>query len=397
MPRHPRFSAREHSMTLSIRPVVTPRDLKRFVTFPWRIYERDPNWVPPLIDGQIEKLAPGRNPFWDHAERALWLAVDAGKPVGTIAAIIDHAQNRVLGQAIGVFGFFECVNDPAAARLLLDTAGAWLGARGMTVMHGPYNPGPNDEVGLLVEGYHTRPALMEGHTPPYYTELIEAAGFRRLWETVAWLAIIPPETRRFEEVVPPKLLRAAEWAAKRSQARLRSVDLTRWEAEVATACRIYNAALADLPNFVPLPEAEFQQLGASFKPLVDPGLALFAEVDGEPAGFALTLPDLNEALQHVNGRLWPTGMLKLWWHSRRLRRATFRILMIGPEFRGRGLESLLIVETARGIVARGFREVDMGLTGEDNENMQRMMAGLAMQVYRRYRVYEKEIGRQGNK
>jgi len=383
-------------MALSIQPVVTQRDLKRFVTFPWRIYRDDPNWVPPLIAGQMDRLTPGRNPFWEHAERALWLATESGQPVGTIAAIVDHAQNRALGQAIGSFGFFECVNDPAAARLLLDTAADWLTTRGMKVVCGPYNPGINDEPGLLVEGYATRPALMEGHTPPYYTALVEAAGFHKQWETVAWLTIIPPEARRGEDVIPPKLLRTAQWAASRSQARLRPVDLSRWEAEVAVACKISNAALAHLPNNVPTPEAEFQHLAASFKPLVDPALAFFAEVNGEPVGFALTLPDLNEALQHVNGRMWPFGALKLWWHSRHLRRATFKILMIRPEFRGRGLESLLTTETARAIFARGFREVDMSLTGEDNENMQRMMAGLGMQVYRRYRVYERTIDRQSN-
>jgi GNAT superfamily N-acetyltransferase len=378
-------------MALSIQPVVTRRDLKRFVTFPWRIYRDDPNWVPPLIAGQMDKLTPGRNPFWEHAERALWLATDAGKPVGTIAAIIDHDKNRALGQTVGSFGFFECRKDAAAARLLLDTAAAWLTGRGMTVMHGPYNPGANDEVGLLVEGHDTRPALMEGHTPPYYIDLVEAAGFHKLWDTVAWLSVIPPQAQRVEDVIPPKLLRTAQWAASRSQARLRPVDLAHWEAEVAVACQIYNAALAHLPNWVPFPEAEFQHLSASFKPLVDPALAFFAEVNGEPVAFALTLPDLNEALQHVNGRLWPLGALKLWWHSRHLRRATFKILMIRPEFRGRGLESLLTTETARAIFARGFREVDMSLTGEDNENMQWMMAGLGLQVYRRYRVYERVI------
>jgi GNAT superfamily N-acetyltransferase len=239
--------------------------------------------------------------------------------------------------------------------------------------------------------------LMEGHTPPYYVELVEAAGFHKLWDTVAWLSVFPPEARRAEDVIPAKLLRTVQWAASRSQARLRPVDLSRWEAEVAVACQIYNAALAHLPNWVPFPEAEFQQMAASFKPLVDPALAFFAEVNGEPVAFALTLPDLNEALQHVNGRLGPIGMLKLWWHSRHLQRATFKILMIRPEFRGRGLESMLTTETARVIFDRGYREVDMSLTGEDNDNMQRMMAGLGMQVYRKYRVYEKEISRQGNK
>ena len=208
--------------------------------------------------------------------------------------------------------------------------------------------------GLLIEGHDTRPALLESHTPAYYATLVEAAGFRKHWDTVAWLATIPPGTRRVEDVLPAKLLRAEEWARKRSQAKLRPVDLARWEAEVSMARKIYNAALADLPGNTPFPEAEFQRMSASFKPLVDPTLWLVAEVDGEPVGFALTLPDLNEALQQVNGRLGPIGMAKLWWHSRHLHRATFKILMIRPEVRGRGIETLLITETARAIFARGY-------------------------------------------
>lgn len=378
-------------MLLTLHPVTTARDLKRFVTFPWRIYRDDPNWVPPLIAGQMDKLTPGRNPFWASAERQLWLALDGKQPVGTIAAIVDHHANQALGEKVGTFGFFECVNDPAVARALLDTAATWLAGRGMTAMRGPYNPGPNDEYGLLVEGDATRPALLEGHTPPYYAALVEAAGCHKHWESVAWLATVPPEVRRVEDVLPAKLLRAAEWARTRSQARLRPINIARWDDEIGLACRIYNAALAHLPNYVPVPEADFRHTAAAFRPLIDPALALIAEVDGEPAGFALTLPDFNEALQHANGRLWPIGALKLWWHSRRLRRATFKILMIRPEFRGRGVETLLIMETVRAVFTRGFREMDMSLTGEDNEAMQRMMAGLNLQVYRRYRIYEREV------
>ncbi len=379
-------------MSLTLRPVTTARDLRRFVSFPWSIYRDDPHWVPPLIAAQIDKLTPGRNPFWADAERELWLALDGRRPVGAIAAIVDHRANRTLGESAGSFGFFECVDDPAVACALLDTAAGWLADRGMTVMRGPYSPGPNDEYGLLVEGHATRPALLEGHTPPYYISLVEAAGLRKHWESVAWLATVPPEARRVEDVLPPKLLRAAEWARARSRARLRPIDLARWNAEIGLACRIYNAALAHLPNHVPVTEAEFQHTAASFRPLIDPALTLLAEVDGEPAGFVLTLPDLNEALRYANGRLWPTGALKLWWHSRHLRRATVKLLMIRPEFRGRGVEVLLMTETARAIFARGFREVDMSLTGEDNEAMQRMMAGLNMRVYRRYRVYERRLG-----
>lgn len=379
-------------MTLTIQPITTRRDLRRFVTFPWRIYRGDPNWVPPLIGGQMDKLTPGRNPFWANAERALWLAERDGQPVGTIAAIIDHGHNRALGQAVGTFGFFECVNDQAVADLLLGTAADWLRGRGMTVMRGPYNPSGSDEVGLLIEGYDTRPALIEAHTPPYYVALVEAAGFTRYWDTMAWLARADPRTQTLADVLPERIFRIADRAKTRAGATLRPVNPARWDAEVELVVRLYNAALAHLPDFVPIPLAEFAAFATAFRPILDPDLALIVEVAGRPVGFALALPDLNEALQHVNGRLFPFGVLKLWWYGRRLHRVSFKILVVVPEFWGRGLESVLITEIARVALAKGYCEMDLSLTGEENENIQRLLAGLGMRVYRRYRVYQKVLG-----
>ncbi len=319
-------------MTLSIRPVTTQRDLKRFVTFPWRIYRGDPNWVPPLIGGQMDKLTPGRNPFWKTAERALWLAERDGVPIGTIAAIVDHNHNRVLGQTVGTFGFFECVDDQAVANLLLETATRWLLDRDMTVMRGPYSPAGNDEVGLLIEGYDTRPAILEGHTPPYYILLVEAAGFAKHWDTMAWLAQAGPDAQTVEDVLPARLFRIAERARERAGATLRKINMAAWDTEVALAGQLYNAALAHLPDFTPLPAAEFAAFAAAFRPILNPDAALIIEVAGWPVGYALALPDFNEALQHANGRLFPCGALKLWWYGRRLHRLSFKILMMLPEF-----------------------------------------------------------------
>jgi GNAT superfamily N-acetyltransferase len=310
---------------------------------------------------------------------------------------VDYGHNRALGQTIGTFGFFECVNDQAVADLLLDTAAGWLQERGMTLMRGPYNPSGTDEVGLLIEGFDTRPALLEAHTPPYYVSLMEGAGFTKYLDTMAWLVRADPEARDVADVLPPRLVRVAERAQTHIAARLRPVNLAAWDAEVGLACRIYNAALAHLPDYVPVPEAEFAAFAAAFKPILDPDMALVAAVNGQPAGFALALPDFNEALQHANGRLFPFGALKLWWYGRRLHRATFKILMVLPEYRARGLETLLIVATARALWAKGYREADLSLTGEENENVQRLLAGLGMKVYRRYRVYQRELSRQGNK
>lgn len=379
-------------MTLTLHPVSSRRDLRRFVTFPWRIYRSDPNWVPPLISEQMRKLDAARNPFWRNADRMLWIAMRDGKPAGTIAAIVENGRGGDARERLGTFGFFECVQDARVANALLERGAEWLRSRGMTLMRGPYNPSGTDEVGLLIEGHDTRPALVEAHTPPYYVDLVVGAGFEKHLDTMAWLASAPPGARDFDEAMSPKLVRVAQWAATRPGVRLRTVDLSRWDEEVGLACRLFNDALSTLQGHLPVPEAEFRSFADSFKPFIIPKAAVVAEVDGTPAAFALALPDLNEALQHANGRLWPTGALKIWWHSRRLTRATFKILMVLPEYRRRGLEALLIATVGRALWDAGYREADLSLTGEENENIQNYLAGLGMRVYRRYRVFQKRIG-----
>jgi len=231
-------------MTLTILPVTADRDVRRFVTFPWRIYRTDPHWVPPLIEAQMDRLDTARNPFWRNAERALWLVERDGVPVGTIAAIIDHTHNRTLTETLGTFGFFECANDQSVADLLLKTAADWLAARGMTAMRGPFNPSSTDEVGFLIEGFDTRPALLEAHTPAYYPALIESAGFKKHLDTMAWLVEVGPEPQDRAAVFPEKLIRVAERARARSGVRVRTIDMAHWDAEIGLAHRIFNAGLA---------------------------------------------------------------------------------------------------------------------------------------------------------
>src|SRR5512146_2341724 len=158
-------------MSIAITPVRTTAEREQFVRFAWQVNRADPHWVPPLIDERLAKLDPQRNPFWKTAEQALWLASRDGRPVGTIAAIVDHHAIQALGDVVGMFGFFECRNDPEAARGLFETAAEWLWAQGCLKMRGPYNPSASDEVGILVDGFDTRPALLMGHNPPYYREL----------------------------------------------------------------------------------------------------------------------------------------------------------------------------------------------------------------------------------
>lgn len=378
-------------MDIIIKPVVSPKELKQFVILPWRIYRNDPHWVPPLVDDMLTKLNPQRNPFWRTAERSLWIAWYGKRPVGRIAAILDKARNSALKQPVGEFGFFECFEDAVIAELLLETAADWLRQHGMTLMRGPYNPSPSDEIGILVEGFDTRPALMEAHNPPYYPAFFETNGFSKYVDTLARLARRQPGQTDLAQALPEKLVRTARLARKRSDITIRKMDLKKWDSEIKLACRIYNAALAPVPDFTPISEAEFLEQANALKPIFDAELALVAEVGGKPAGFALALPDINEAFQHVNGRLGPLGMAKLWWFSRKMKRVSFKILMVLPEFQNRGVEALLVIQAVQAIWDKGYVEVDMSLTGEENEKSTRFQEHLGMQVYRRYRIYEKSL------
>ncbi len=313
-----------------------------------------------------------------------------GKPAGTIAGIIDHHSIETTHHQVGQFGFFECIDDSRVACRMLDTVADWAREKGMAALRGPFNPSPSDEVGILVEGFETRPAILEAHTPPYYPALIEAAGFHKFIDNLARLVTRTPNDT-FESLLPEKLRRVAERASQRPDLVIRPLRMDEWDSEIRQACQIYNAALACLPDYTPIPEAEFARFAESFRPLMDPRLALLAEVNCQPVGFALALPDVNEALRHVNGRLDLPGLVKLWWYSRKLARVSFKVLMVLPEYQGRGVEAVLVEKIGRTIWGLGYQEIDMSLTGEENVKSTRLQENLGFKVYRRYRVYEKDL------
>ncbi len=292
-------------------PADTRRELERCFRFARTVYRNDPNWVEPILADRLAKVDPGRNPFWRTAERRLWMALRGEDVAGTIAAIHDRRSNEALHQSLGTFGFFECLEDPEAAGLLVDTAAAWLATRGLSAMRGPYNPSADDEPGILVEGFDTLPAIMEGHAPPYYARLLEGAGMRKHQDMFARLIVRPPGDHPFLEDAAPRLRRAIEIAGRRDRGVvIRTLDRRRWDEDIRIACRLFNAALAYLPEHVPVSEEEFLAMAEGLKPILDDELALLAEVDGRPAGFALVLPDVNQALRHVHGRLGLIGTLR---------------------------------------------------------------------------------------
>jgi hypothetical protein len=378
----------------------TRADLRRFFRFPRVVYRRDPCWIEPILADRLAKVDPARNPFWRTADRRLWMALRGRGVVGTIAAIHDRRAGEALGQSLGTFGFFECLDDGEAAMLLVETAAAWLAARGLSAMRGPYNPAVDDEPGVLVEGFDTVPAIMEAHAPPYYARLLEAAGMRTHQQMFARLFVRPAGNHSFLEDAPQRLRRAFAIADRRDRGVvIRTLDRGRWEQDIRTACRLFNAALGYLPAFVPVAEEEFLAMAEGLKPILDDELALLAEVDGKPAGFGLVLPDVNQALRHCRGSLGPVGMLRFLLARRRIDRVSFKIMMVSPEFQDRFVEVLILRRLGEAVWRKGYRQVDLSMTGDENWKSNRIQERTGPRVYRRYRIYQtdlREVARDGS-
>ncbi len=373
---------------LRIVPVASRRDLVAFFRFPRRVYRGDLHWVEPILADRLAKVDPGRNPFWRTAERELWAALRGRAVVGTIAAIHDRRAAKTLHRSLGTFGFFECLDDTEAARALVAKAGAWLAARGLTAMRGPYNPSADDEPGILVEGFDTLPAVMEAHNPPYYARLLESAGMRKHQQMFARLLERPPGNHPFLEDAAPRLRRAIEIARRRDRGvTVRTLDRRRWDTDIRTACRLFNAALGYLPEFVSVSEEEFLAMAEALKPVLDDDLALLAEVDGRPAGFGLAIPDVNQALRFARGSLGPLGLARFLLHRRAIDRASFKIMMVAPEFQDRFVEVLIIARLGETLWRKGYRSVDLSMTGDENWKSNRIQERTGPRVYRRYHIY----------
>lgn len=371
-----------------VRVVTTRRELEEFCAWPATLYADDPNYVQPLTSDLMNKLTPGRDPFWRNAERELFLATRDGRTVGTLAAVLDRGRLEAKKDSTGQFGWFECVDDERVAAALIERAKTWLRARGCEAIEGPYNPSASDEHGLLIEGFETRPALMEGHHRRYYAALLEKCGLAPLREAYAWLVKPDPEARGdVSKIFPEKLTKGAARARSNPDVRVRSMDLARWDDEVRLAHELYNRSMATVADFVPMDLGSFRQLCDSFRPIVDAELIKLVEVKGQCAGYALVLPDANQALRYARGAVTPLNALRVLRESQKLTRVCFKVLMIDPAFRSRGLESLLIEECTKTILAKGFTEADLSLTGEENTKINFILFGLGFTIYRKYKTY----------
>jgi GNAT superfamily N-acetyltransferase len=366
------------------------RDLAAFCRLPWRIYKGDPHWVPPLISDRIKYLDPKTGPFYTHADVALLLARREGEVVGTIAPFIDRTLVERTGRTAGGFGFFETVNDWEVARALLDAACGWLKERGAVVIEGPNSFTANEAPGVLVERTDSPQAMLEAYTPLYYKEMLERYGMQTLDDRYAY------RVRRAQfgenlEKLPAHLLRVAEAVRRAANVKLRRLRMEDWDKEIGLALYLYNETIKDVLDIPPLPETDFRRMAAPLKALIDPDLVLFAEVEGKPVGFCVAMPDPNRVLIHLNGRLFPFGWLQARRWMRRIDVVSFKLMGVLPEYRRRGIESLLYLEEIRAIFGKGYAWLEGSVTSAKNPGINLIATRLGAERHKHFRVFRMDL------
>ncbi|MCG8463565.1 MAG: hypothetical protein MI750_01780 [Xanthomonadales bacterium] len=369
---------------------VDPKDganLQRFIDVPKALYQDDPAWVAPL-DMEQKELLTDHNHFFKHGKAAYWLARRGDQIVGRISAQIDELYEPIHKAKVGYFGLFECINDVEVAQALFTAAGQWLRERGCEAVHGPFNLSINASCGLLVEGLETPPYMMMGHARPYYPELLSACGFSKAKDLLAYrldLALeFPPMatklTKRFARNI--KLGDIHDFPRKQAYSLMRDLFNDAWQGNW---------------GFVPFTEEEFAAMGKNLNLIMDPRQAQFAYVDGEPVGMMVTLPDVNEALRGLNGRLLPFGWLKMLWRLkvRKVSRVRVPLMGVSSKLHGSnlagGVAFMLLSNAWELAVEAGYSEAELSWILEDNKAIKDVIERVGGVVYKRYRIYEKSL------
>jgi GNAT superfamily N-acetyltransferase len=376
-----------------ISTVMSSRDLNDFITFPWEVYKDDPYWVPPLLSERKTFLNKDENPFFKHAKADFFLARRNGKIVGTIAAFTNELYNEFQDTNVGFFGFFEVLEDPEAAEVLLSTAVKWAKQTGHTSIIGPAQFSTNDEAGLLVDGFDDFPRMLMTYNPPRYLEYLEKAGFEKAMDLWAYAV----DLDEFLGNLPDKLVRVVEKVKERKKLTIRTVNMREFNAEVDKVKVVYNRSWEKNWGFVPFTDPEIEVLAKNLKPLIDPRLVIIVEKEDELVGFGLTLPDLNQPLHKAYprpGTPEPFTLLKFLWNWKIRKTITWiRVWALGvlPEYRGTGVDAMLYLETARAAARQGIRWVEASWILENNDMMNRAIQMIGGKVYKTYRLFEKQI------
>lgn len=376
------------SASLRVLPVIDKQELELFIRIPDMILGADPAWVSPLLIERRMHLSEKSNPFFQHARWQAWIAWRGDRPVGRISAQVDALYLEQHHDATGHFGMLDAEDQPETFAALLHTAQCWLREQNMQRIRGPFNLSINEEMGLLVDGFSTPPVFMMGHALPYYQERIEQCGYVKAKDTLAYM--IAPD---FE--APAVMQRLVNASAHRI--RVRPLDKKRFEEEIALLRDIFNDAWAENWGFVPFTAAEFHDVGQNLRYLVAPELIQIAEVDGEAAAFIVALPNVNEAIRGLHGKLFPIGWLKLLWRLKVRFPGSARVPLMGVRRKfqrsrlGTSLAFLVIDAVRKHLHSRGATQIELSWILEDNVGMRNIIELIGGKAYKRYRVYERPL------
>ncbi len=367
---------------MEIIPVTSLRDQREFIELPYRLYRSDPNWVAPLRSEQAGQFNLQKNPMLEHCTYQLFLAREDGAVVGRIAAFTDRLALEHWGEPVGLFGSFECTRDPVAASGLLEAARTWLSGQGMCAMRGPWSFA-SQEWGLVVEGFTPPPVIMAPYNPPWYNDYLIAYGLNKVKDLLVYYM-----DAREGYAIPERILRLTDKVQQRYGVTTRILDMRRLEAEVLTIVDLANRSIADNWGFYPVTVAEARAMARDLKDIVHPrGIILAEGPDGSPVGFAMALPDVNQLLKGLDGRLFPTGWIRLLAGLPRLKQYRMWALGVIPEYQGRAIDTLLYRRLYEELHSPEIR-MEINYVLEDNDRMNNAIERLGAKPLRRYRVYQ---------
>jgi GNAT superfamily N-acetyltransferase len=372
---------------IEVSQVTGRKERDRFIKFPWRIYRDDPAWVPPLIIERKAFLDRKRHPFYRHGDAALFLAKRNGEIVGRIMASDDPNYNALHQSSVGCFGLFESIDDVDVAAALFDRAAEWLRRRGRSEIMGPIDYSTNYVCGLLIDGFQHPPTVLTAHNPSYYARLIEACGLEKVKDWYAWW--FDPDNAPVS-----RLRRLVDARSRKTSVKIRPINLRRLEDDSQRLSSVFNEAWKNNWGFVPFTEAEAKHMATEMRPILVPWMTLIAEVDDAPVAFVICVPDINVALQRLNGRLTrfglPTGLIKLLYQRNKIRTARFIALGVLEKYRRAGIAEMLVLQVMEEGARRGFKG-ELSMTLEDNVMINRFLEAVGASRYKTYRIYKRTI------
>lgn len=376
-------------MNVTVREVTSKQDIRDFLEVPFSTYKDDRNWVAPLFLERMEHLDPKKNPYFQHADVKLFVAYQGAKPVGRISAQDDSLRLEIHKDNKGLFGFFDSVDEPRVAAELLGAAQGWLKARGRIGMLGPFNFSINDEMGLLIEGFDTPPIVFMSHARPHYQALLEQHGLAKAKDVIAYNCLNVP--------LPPLLERVQKRAMASGDFSVRPLNLKDMGNEVRTLMNIFNDAWSENWGFVPFTEAELTKLGKDLKMVINSNYGAVASYKGEEAAFVVTLPNVNEYITGMNGRLLPFNWLNLATQVIRKRPDSYRMPLMGVRKKfhntpvGSALATLVIEAVRSYHSARGGKTIELSWILEDNYPVRKIIEAFGATPYKTYRIYQKDF------